>query len=97
VDVRDIAAAVIASLSTNASGLYNVAAVQSVSNHELALTCVDELSSSSPIEFSGKPDPEEGVLWNVSIAKAQRDLAFYPRFSIRDSIQAISDELITSG
>jgi nucleoside-diphosphate-sugar epimerase len=97
VDVRDIAAAVNASLNMNASGLYNVAAAQSVSNHELALTCVDELSSSSPIEFSGKPDPEEGVMWNVSIAKAQRDLAFYPRFSIRDSIQAISDEFTTSG
>jgi UDP-glucose 4-epimerase len=97
VDVRDIASAVSASVTRSAFGLYNVAAAQSISNYELAMICIDELSSSSTVEFAGRPDPEEGIFWNVSIAKAQRDLAFYPRFSIRDSIQAISADRPTSG
>lgn len=92
VDVRDIASAVEASITKHASGLYNVAAARSVTNHELALTCVDELSSSSAINFTGSPDPEEGIRWHVSISKAERDLNYHPKCSIRDSIRAVSQE-----
>jgi len=92
VDVRDVAAAVKASLSRHASGLYNVASAQSISNHELALTCIDELSSSSAIEFMERPDPEEGICWEVSISKAQQDLGYHPHFNVRDSIRAVYDE-----
>jgi nucleoside-diphosphate-sugar epimerase len=39
-----------------------------------------------------KPDPEEGVCWEVSISKAQHDLGYDPHFNVRDSIRAIYDE-----
>jgi nucleoside-diphosphate-sugar epimerase len=92
VDVRDVACAVEASLARCVGGLYNVAAAQSVSNLELALTCIAELSSSSAVEFTGSPDPEEDTAWDVSIAKAQRDLGYTPQFTLRDTIRAVAHE-----
>jgi len=92
VDVRDVAIAVESCLTKNASGLYNIAAVDSISNYELARTCVDELRSSARVEFAGKPDAEEGTVWDVSVSKAAQDLGYRPQFAIRDSIRAIALE-----
>jgi UDP-glucose 4-epimerase len=92
VDVRDVACAVEACLARRTGGLYNIAASQSVSNSELALACIEELSSSSAVEFTGTPDPEEGIVWDVSIAKAQRDLGYTPQFTLRDTIRAVAHE-----
>jgi nucleoside-diphosphate-sugar epimerase len=91
-DVRDVALAVEACLTKHASGIYNIAAANTISNCELAKLCIDELGSSAGIEFVGEPDPEEGVEWDVSASKAYRDLGYRPRFTIRDSIQAIAQE-----
>ena len=90
-DVRDLAIAVETCLTRHASGVYNVASAESISNYELARPCVDELHSSSKIDFSGKPDPEEGTRWDVSISKAHRDFGYSPQFTIRDSIWAIAE------
>ena len=92
VDVRDVAAGVERALITGACGLFNIAGGESIGNHSLAELCVAELRSSSPIEFSPRPDPEEGVAWDVSIAKAERELGYRPAFGIRDSIQAVAHE-----
>jgi len=92
VDVRDVAGAVDDCLKGQASGLYNIASAETISNYDLARLCIEELSSFSTLEFAGKPDAEEGVVWDVSIAKARQDLLYSPRFGIRDSIQAIANE-----
>jgi nucleoside-diphosphate-sugar epimerase len=92
VDVRDIAVAVESCLTKHASGVYNIAAADSVSNYELAQICIEELSSSASVEFVGAPDPEEGVVWDVSVSKASRDLGYEPQFTIQDSIRAIAQE-----
>jgi nucleoside-diphosphate-sugar epimerase len=92
VDVRDVAAAVEACLTKHASGIYNIAAADSISNYELAQTCISELGSSASIDFVGKPDPEEGTVWDVSVSKASRDLGYRPQFTIRDSIQAVAQD-----
>jgi UDP-glucose 4-epimerase len=91
VDIRDVAAAVEACLTKQASGIYNIAATDSISNYELAQTCISELGSSASIDFAGKPDPEEGTVWDVSVSKASRDLGYRPRFTIRDSIRAVAE------
>ncbi|MGH9504281.1 MAG: NAD-dependent epimerase/dehydratase family protein [Terriglobales bacterium] len=93
VDVRDVAAAVETCLTRHASGVYNVASAESISNHELARICIDELGSYSRVEFVAKPDPEEGTVWDVSISKACRDLDYRPRLTIRDSIRAVAEEM----
>lgn len=92
VDVRDVAAAVEACLTKHASGIYNIAAADCISNHELAQTCISELGSSASIDFAGKPDPEEGTVWDVSVSKAGRDLSYRPQFAIRDSIRAVAQD-----
>jgi UDP-glucose 4-epimerase len=92
VDVRDVAVAVEACLTKHASGIYNIAAMDSISNYELAQTCISELGSSASVDFVGKPDPEEGTVWDVSVSKACRDLGYRPQFTIRDSIRAVAQD-----
>ncbi len=90
VDARDVAQAVEQCIVRQVSGLFNIAAGQSISNLELAKKCVEILNSTSPIEFSGQPDPEEAVRWEVSIAKATQQFGYQPRFTIEDSIKAVA-------
>ena len=92
VDVRDVALAVEACVIRRASGVYNIAAAESISNYELARSCIDELHSSASVDFIGRPDPEEGIVWDVSVSKASRELDYQPRFSVRDSIRALAEE-----
>jgi UDP-glucose 4-epimerase len=92
VDVRDVAVAVEACLTKHASGIYNIAAMDSISNYELAQTCISEMGSSAGVDFVGKPDPEEGTVWDVSVSKACRDLGYRPQFTIRDSIRAVAQD-----
>jgi nucleoside-diphosphate-sugar epimerase len=94
IDVRDVAAAIELCISGRASGLYNIASAECISNYNLATACIEELSSHSRITFAETPDPEEGISWDVSIAKAQRELGYQPQFTIRDSIRAISYEYL---
>lgn len=88
VDVRDIAAAVAQSVSIGASGVFNIAAGKSVSNLQLANRCVGVLKSRSVISFSGIPDPDEDVDWEISIDKAHRSFGYKPAYDLDDSIQA---------
>ncbi|MGA3039392.1 MAG: NAD(P)-dependent oxidoreductase [Bryobacteraceae bacterium] len=92
VDVRDVAAAVEMCLRNTAGGVYNVAAAASIGNYDLARACIDALGSSSTVEYTGKPDPEEGVAWDVSIEKARRDFGYSPACGIADSILATAHE-----
>jgi len=92
VDVRDVAWAVELCLRQRATGLYQIAAADTVSNCELAKACIAEVRSSANVEFVPKPDPEEGIVWDVSLSKAHRDLGYWPRFAIQDSIRAVADE-----
>jgi nucleoside-diphosphate-sugar epimerase len=93
VDVRDAARAVAAALERHAGGLLNIGSGRCVSNLALARLCVELLGSSSEIVASGRPDPEEGVRWEVSIARARTALGYRPRCSLEDSIAAMASEL----
>jgi UDP-glucose 4-epimerase len=96
VDVRDVAAAVEQCLSSNAEGLFNIAGPRAISNAELADLCVRVLDSSSSILFTGQPDPDDDVAWEVSIEKAQRTFGYAPRHPIEDSIRDLADAYRTS-
>lgn len=88
VDVRDIASAVACCLRKPAAGLFNIAGSASTSNLELAQACIRVLGSSSAIQFTGQPDPEENIRWDVSIAKAAEQLGYRPQYGIEQSILA---------
>lgn len=90
VDVRDVADAAWLCLEQRASGVMNVASGVATSNADLARRCVAHLGSSSPVQFGGRPDPEEGVSWEVSIDRAREAISYAPRHSLRDSIDAVA-------
>ena len=88
--MRDVAAAVEACLASGPAGLCNLGSGRDMSNEELARACVSVLNSKSEIVFSGRPDPEEGIIWRVSIEKARHRLGYEPRFSLEESIQSLA-------
>ncbi len=92
VDVRDIAQAVEACIVRGASGVYCIGGAESVSNYELAKRCIRVVGSESGIAFSGRPDPDDEVAWEISLEKAARDLGYRPRYALNDSIKDIADE-----
>lgn len=86
VDAMDIACASLLCLSSNNSGLYNIAGSISLSNLSLAKRCLEICGSTSDIVFTGQEDPDERVDWDISIDKAAKQLGFTPSFTIDDTI-----------
>jgi UDP-glucose 4-epimerase len=93
VDVRDIAAAVEAAIEAEPSGVLNIASGTCTTNLELAHSCVEVLGSASDVLLSGRPDPEDGVRWEVSIERAAASIDYRPSHSLKDSITAVAEEL----
>lgn len=93
VDEADIVHAVVCALESTVPGVYNIGRGRSYSNVEVARACIDATGSSSEIVFTGQPDPEEGITWEFSIAKAQEQLAYRPKRTLEDSIKALVEEI----
>lgn len=89
VDVRDISQAVHLCIQKDVGGIFNIGSHESISNLNLARLCVKTLSSSSTIQFSGHPDKEEDVAWEVSIEKAHRQLGYSPLYTLEDTIKIL--------
>lgn len=90
VDVRDIAGAVEQCLDQHVSGVFNVGGLETVSNYELAERCVRLLGSKSPIIFTGQPDRDDDVVWQVSSEKAHRTFSYTPRYALDNTIVALA-------
>lgn len=93
VDVRDIAHATRQALGSNRAGIYNIGSGNAVSNLNLARKCIDTLKSSSEIVMTGRPDPDDEVCWDLSIAKAAADLGYRAEFPLERSILDLSAEI----
>ena len=90
VDVRDVARAVGRCVEQRVAGVYNIASGRAVSNRELAEQCIRRLDSTSAITFSGRPDPDDDVVWDVSIDKAAAAFDYRPRHTLEVSIDAVA-------
>lgn len=77
IHVDDISQAIYLALIGDAQGVYNLASENLVSNRALAEKCVQLLGSDSEIKFEGD-DPNDGLIWDVSIEKLKRDTGFEP-------------------
>jgi UDP-glucose 4-epimerase len=97
VDVRDVASAVLGSIIEPEGGLLNIASGSCVTNVRLAQCCLETLGSASQINFIDRPDPQEGLRWEVSIAKARLMIGYEPRHSLTDSINAIAEGIRLRG
>lgn len=93
IHVLDIAQAIEKAIYSKAQGVYNLASHNLLSNHELAQKCVEVTQSSSKILFSGQSDPMDHYIWDVSIAKAQKDMGFEPKISIEKAILELANEI----
>jgi nucleoside-diphosphate-sugar epimerase len=91
VHVRDVGAAARAAVERRASGIFNVAGAEAISNLDLAKLCVEAAGSSSPIEHRGE-DPNDGIRWDISIEKARRELGWEPRISLAESVRELLAE-----
>ena len=91
VDVRDVAAAVDLCLDRAPTGVLNIGGNRAISNVDLAKTCIQILDSGSEITFAGE-DKEEGLVWDISIARARSIIGFSPRYGIESSIRALASE-----
>lgn len=96
VDVRDIAIVIEQALHRKIAGVFQIAGRTCISNLELAHKCIRLLESSSDVQFTGTPDPEEGVTWDVSISKAESMLGYDPVHDIDSSIIALRHEYADS-
>jgi len=94
VDVRDIGQAVEKSLLQKAKGIYNIASGVPISNLHLAQRCIEVLNSKSEIQFSGKPDAQDEVSWDLSIQKAQEAFDYKPQIPIETSIVSLANEIL---
>lgn len=93
IHVRDIAQAIDRCIRSQAQGVYNLASFNLISNRELAEKCIDLLHSDSSIQYDGKVDPMEGLCWDVSIEKLQRDTGFAPQIGIEECILDLATAL----
>ena len=92
VHVSDIAEALFLAITVDtASGVYNLASYNRVSNRELAELCIKLTGSSSKILFSGTEDPADAHDWNISLAKIEKDLGYTPKVDITDMILEMKD------
>lgn len=89
VDVEDVARAVEQVIVQEAAGLFNIAGAKCVSNLELAHLCARVLGVKAEIRLSGRPDPEDGVAWDVSTAKAEETFGYKPLVPLEETIKAI--------
>jgi nucleoside-diphosphate-sugar epimerase len=95
VDVRDVAVAVEGCLGSKTDGVYNIGGLRAISNLELAELCISVCGSRSQVTFSGTADAEEGIVWDVSIARARAGLGYEPHIALQDSISAVAAEIST--
>jgi UDP-glucose 4-epimerase len=91
VDVRDVAAAILACLASPVAGLFNVASARPVSNLDLARRAVAALKSPSDIDVTAHAAGRFPV-WEVSIAAAAAALGFQPAVTIEESIRDFAAE-----
>lgn len=77
IHVDDISQAVYLALIGDVQGVYNLASDNLVSNRALAERCVSLLDSNSAITYEGE-DPNDDLIWDVSIEKLKRDTGFEP-------------------
>lgn len=97
IDVRDIAGAVDLCLAHDRHdivGVFNIASSSCISNLVLARRCIERTQSSSDIVLNSWGDPQDGLVWDISIEKAKRELGFEPYFDIEDAITAVMADRI---
>ena len=87
IDVRDVAEAIYRILTKDKiSGTYNIGSQRTISNIELAKLCIEITGQKSNIVFSGNEDFADNQIWDIDIAKLERDAGFLPKYNIKQTL-----------
>ncbi|MGN6818934.1 MAG: NAD-dependent epimerase/dehydratase family protein [Sphingomonas sp.] len=85
VHVDDVVAGCLAAAATPSPGaLYNLASGKPTTMRALAETIAAQTGVSAA--SSGRPDPQDGVRWDISIDHARRELGYAPRVALADGL-----------
>ena len=87
IHVRDIAQAIWKGIESDAQGVFNLSSHNLLSNYELACRCKRVTGSDSHIVFSGKEDPMDDYVWDVSIDKLRSATGYEPEVDIDEAIE----------
>jgi nucleoside-diphosphate-sugar epimerase len=91
VSVKDISKAILNCIQMDGpSGTYNIASGNMIKMRELANLIAEK--SNAKIEFTGI-DPMESEIWNISIEKAKREIAYKPLYTSRSAIENLLNNL----
>lgn len=94
IHVDDIAQALFKAIQrSSVRGVYNLSSHNLISNLNLATRCVSVLESKSSIKFSEKSDPSDGICWDVSIERIEKDAGYCPQVDINECIVRYADYL----
>lgn len=85
--VEDMAEAFWSASKKRKYGIFNIATGSSITMKKLADMIIRLTRSSSGIIYSDKPDPQGEVKVSIDIAKAKRELAFLPAYSLEDGLE----------
>lgn len=87
VHVDDVAAGCLAAATASAPGpLYNLASGIAMTMRTLAETIATQTGASAAA--SGRPDPQDGVRWDISIDRARAELGYDPSVALADGLAA---------
>lgn len=92
VDVRDVADAIVRCLEHQPRGVYNLGGLSTLSNLQLAESCIRVLASNSTIGFTDAPDPADDEVWDVSSEAAKAAFQYQPLHDMESSIRAVAHE-----
>lgn len=91
IDVQDVADACIATLSHSGSGIYNIASGQATTLKKLTETLAQILNKTMKYKIESRRGNEPASV-SLSIEKAEQDLGWSPKFSIKDTIVSVTSQ-----
>lgn len=89
VDVRDIANSIELACNKDVEGVFNIGGCQSYTSIELADECQRVLNKKVNLIFKDVELEDEYYNWEVSIEKAKKQLGYYPKYSLEETIKDI--------
>jgi nucleoside-diphosphate-sugar epimerase len=89
IDVRDVARAVGLWLSRPAPGVFIIPG-WTISNRDLAETCVRLFGSPAAVIYADRPDPEETDAWDLCGDRAEAAFGYRPSYTLDDSLRRMT-------
>ena len=92
VDVRDVARGIADAMESSYRGLVLLSGKRPISDLSLACELKNMVNSCSQIIYNQRENPDDGVCWNVSHARAHDVIGYRPCYDIEDTVKWMAAE-----